>query len=222
MRIDLFSSNAASVTLLGTLQTPDDLISAWRDSGITYKEGQHVRRLYSVGGYRRAGSVHRVLLDISSHKHADESIGSWDFSLRYRCPTILGSPLSNPPRDVTARTKRLERFFSTNVVKSISTEIHCHVTYAFKRNTVDPIVVMPLVRFNDSSLPFTDISGIRLVKNVDDQTEYEVVLDKDHNGDLHVGISFDSNISLNARELGGLLAKANQILSSFIKYRNNK
>ena len=221
MRIDLFSSQAASVTLLGTLQTPEDLTSAWCDAGFTYKEGQHLKRLYSVGGYRRAGTAHRVLLDISSHKHADETIDTWDFSLRYSCPTILGSPLSNPPRNVTARTKRLEEFFSTNLVKGISTEVHCHVTYAFQPNTVDPIIVMPLIKLTESSIPFTDISGIRLVKNVAGQTEYEVFLDKDNNGAHHVGISFDSTISLNVREFGKMLTASNQILSSFIKHRTN-
>ena len=222
MRIDLFSSKAASLTLLGKLQTSNDLISAWRDSGFTYKEGRHVRALYSVSGYRRSGNAHRVLLDISSHRHTDETPDSWDFSLRYSCPAIAGSPLSNPPRNVTARTKRLESFFSSNIITSVSTEIHCHATYVFQPNTVDPIVVIPLITFNDSSLPFTDIGGIRLVKKSGDQTEYEVFLDKGENDEIHVGISFDAFFALNTREPRRMLLKASQILSSFIKDKKSQ
>ena len=48
MRIDLYSSKGVSLTLFGELQTPNDLASAWRDAGFTYKEGQHITALRSV------------------------------------------------------------------------------------------------------------------------------------------------------------------------------
>ena len=222
MRIDLYSSKGVSLTLFGELQTPNDLASAWRDAGFTYKEGQHITALRSVGGYRRAGCAHRVSLDISTHKRSDGTVDNWDFSLRYSCPILLGRPLRNPPRNVTSRTKQLESFLSLSEVTNISTEVHCHVDYVFQPSTVDSIVVIPLMQFNDSSLPFTEIGGVRLVKSTNNHTEYEVFLDEGDNGELHVGISFHSNIKLNIREPGRMLLKSNQILSKFIAARNNQ
>ena len=158
MRINLFSANVTALTLHGEIQVAGDPASAWRESGFTDDDyvGQgsgHIEMLSSIAGYRSRGQVHQMLFSLTSHRHDEADSSSWYVRLNYVCPASEGRSIRNPPRRALESTRKLELFLNSNALGDATSDLHFDADYRFEPDTVEPIIEVPLIRFNDDSLP---------------------------------------------------------------------
>lgn len=91
MRINLFSANAAALTLHGEMQLEGDMLSAWREVGLDYderllSENRHLDILSTVAGYRAGRNAHQILFRLSRHRHDGSDDAPWYLHLNYICP----------------------------------------------------------------------------------------------------------------------------------------
>ena len=221
MRINLFSVNATALTLHGEIQTTDDIVSVWREVGLGYdenlgNENLHVDMLHAIAGYRSRGQVHQILFSLTSHRHGDAENEPWYMHLQYLCPASEEREIRNPPREVTRNTRKLEEFLDSIVFKNVASDLHFDISYRFEPDSVETIIAVPLIKFNDDSLPFTDIRGVRLTKETRTEVEYTVALNSTRRGVINLSVSFHTDETLNTRLPANLLTRANNIVSKFI------
>ena len=225
MRINLFSVNATALTLHGEIETANDVLSAWRKVGLESdddldNENKHVKMLHAIAGYTSRGQVHQVLFSLTSHRRDDTEKAPWYMHLQYLCPASEGRDIRNPPREVTRNTRKLEEFLASSVFKNVTSDLHFDISYRFEPDSVETIIAVPLIKFNDDSLPFTDIRGVRLTKETRSEVEYTVALNSTRSGMISLDVSFHTDDALDTRLPQNLLVRANNILSKFITKRD--
>lgn len=228
MRINLFSANAAALTLHGEIQLEGDMLSAWREVGLDYDDGsqrenRHLDILSTIAGYRSGGNAHQILFRLSRHRHDGSDDSPWYLHLNYICPAAEGRHLQNPPREAIGNTRKLETLLDESALSGAVSDFHFDLNCTFEQGSIETIIAIPLIQFNDSSLPFTNIRGLRLTKEKEAGTgsEYEVVLNARRNGMINSNVSFHSTEALNTRLLNKLLTQANDIMAKFIKKKDN-
>ena len=68
---------------------------------------------------------------------------------------------------------------------------HCVTEWEFEANTFRPIIQLPLIVLSDPGLPFSEISGVRLKKKVQQELDETVTLDLQSSGALRANLHFD-------------------------------
>ena len=76
---------------------------------------------------------------------------------------------------------------------------HFDLNCTFEQDSIETIIAIPLIQFNDSLLPFTNIRGLRLTKESETGSDYEVVLNARRNSMINLNVSFHSTEALNIR-----------------------
>ena len=225
MRINLFSANAAALTLHGEMQLEGDMLSAWREVGLDYderllSESRH-NILSTIAGYISGGNAHQILFTLSRHSPGDSDDAPWYLHLDYACPAVEGRELRRPPRQARENTRKIEALLGKSALSGATSDFHFDLSYTFEQDSIETIIAIPLIQFNDSSLPFTNIRGLRLTKESETGSEYEVMLNVRRNGVIHLDVSFHSTETLNTRLPNRLLSQANGIMTKFIKKKDS-
>lgn len=223
MRINLFSENAAALTIHGEVPVDGDMLAAWKEVGLDYNESlwhenRHVEILSTVAGYSVNKNIHQILLSLSRHKHDDPDAAPWYLRVDYVCPAIEGMTIDAPPQEARENTSKINALLDESLLSGVAADFHFDLNYRFPQASVETIIALPIIKFNDASLPFTDIRGLRLTKEAenDDEPEYEVTLNADRRNTLNLNVSFHANEPLNARLPKRLMTRANGIMSKFI------
>lgn len=226
MRINLFSANATVLTLHGEMRTQEDIVSVWRGIGLPYDESlggkdRHIEILSCIAGYHIRGQVHQILFALSRHEHDDSDNHPWYLQLDYTCPASEGRTLRNPPREARENTRKLIALFSESALSGVEADFHFDSRYRFAAASVETIISVPFIKFNDASLPFTSITEVRLSKETENDTDYDVTLSAVRSGTIDIRVSFHMNEPLNTQLPGNLLKRANNIMSKFITKKDS-
>lgn len=223
MRINLFSTNAAALTIHGEVPVDGDMLAAWKEVGLDYNESlwsesRHVETLSAVAGYSAGKNIHQILLSMSRHRHDDSDAAPWYLHIGYICPTVEGRTINSPPQEARENTNKIKALLDESPLSGVNADFYFDLTYSFPQDSVETIIALPLIKFNDASLPFTDIRGLRLTKETetDNEPEYEVTLNANSDNTLNLNVSFRANEPLNAQLPKILMTRANAIMSKFI------
>ena len=101
----------------------------------------------------------------------------------------------------TRRASRLTRDFDAiqRILALIGTidqesHLHCQIRWAFPKDRFETLVRLPLMRFDVPSIPFVQVSGVRLTTSSDD----DVILDllDDESIDVTASFTFDDFFSM--------------------------
>ena len=228
MRINLFSANAAALTIHGDVQVEGDMLAAWQEVGLSYNESlwhenRQVEILTAVAGYRSSRNIHQILFGLSRQRHDDSGDDPWYLHMNYICPAVEGRTIDAPPPEVRGNTNKIKALLDESLLAGVNADFYFDLSYSFPQDSVETIIALPLIKFNDASLPFTNIRGLRLTKEseTDDETEYEVTLNTDRSNALNLNVSFHTNDPLSAQLPKRLMTRANAIMSKFIIKKDN-
>ena len=156
MRSPLNGLNVDSLTVSAQLETVDDI---WETLGEGESNPIIHRRVMIVGGYRRNQAWHQVVLTASRH---DEL---WDLVIEYSCPAVINQPLSNPPSHVRSGMVRLATMLKSRATRDLNIrEVTINLSYKFDASKVATLIPIPFLRNDDPTSAFTEIRGIKLVK----------------------------------------------------------
>lgn len=228
MRINLFSANAAALTIHEYVQVEDDRLATWREVGLSYNdalwsENRQVEILTAIAGYRSSRNIHKILFVLSRQRHYDSDGDPWYLPMDYICPAVEGRTIEAPPSESRGNARKIEALLDESLLSGVNADFRLDLNYSFPQASVETIIAVPLIKFNDRSLPFTNIRGLRLTKESesDDEPEYEVALNAKRNNTLNVDVRFHANEPLNARLTKRLITCANAIMSKFIIKKDN-
>ena len=228
MRINLFSENAAALTIHGEVPVDGDMLAAWKEVGLDYNESlwhenRHVEILSVVAGYSAGKNIHQILFSLSRHKQDDSDVSPCYLHIDYICPAVEGRTINAPPQEARENTNKIKALLDESLLAGVNADFYFDLSYSFPQDSVETIIALPLIKFNDASLPFTNIRGLRLTKEseTDDETEYEVTLNADRRNTLNLNVSFHANEPLNTQLPKKLMTRANGIMSKFIIKKDN-
>ena len=208
MRIDLFSSHVYRLRIHGLIMSDKDIIEFAKQAVSSFSDDD---AFAALAGYRRRGAIHSV------YAHIIQTEGQYHFFLDYECPTVQGRELSNLPREVLSVTSQLETLFSSDEFSNITSEFHCDASFQYPEDEVSTLLPLPLLTTTDSNLPFSQVRGIRFVKETNEEHLYSVALDRfPRQQAIRASVQFRLEGTIDSSFPSKYLTNANFIVNKFI------
>ncbi len=153
------------------------------------------RRIDKLGFYEVDGVRHHIGLEIEMGRGANPDIARF---------TLEAHPFSKSERlRSTTRKSQEQKFDEIQAILSdlgelnLPSSVHSHITWMFPPDSMKSIIELPMMTVQNPSIPFTEISGIRLRKRASEGST-RVTIDLRDNRSLTVTLVFplpDAKIS---------------------------
>ena len=172
------------------------------------------RSIDKLGFYEVDGIRHHMGLDIEPYPKAKpdmvlvtieaHSFSEWE-------------PLRSPTRRKQERQfDEIQAILSDIGGLDLRSQAHSHMTWIFQPDSMKPIIGLPMMTIQNPSIPFTEISGVRLRKRTSEGLT-TVTIDLREDSYLIVTLAFHlTGIKISESILDYATKKGNQIIPDFV------
>lgn len=211
MRIDLFSNQIFRLRIHGPIKTSSQLVSLAEEAVTGQNTDGNV--FYAIAGYSVQSRAHKVTASIVQ---SDQESEEYRLSLVYECPDVVGAELRAPPPDALRTTTKLEALLSSDAFRDLTAEFHCDALFAHPYSHVSTLIPLPFLAVNHPNAPFSEIRGVKFVKDEDDN-QYSVSVDYyPRRETVRSTVQFHTESELSVDTPSGFLLRATRILENFV------
>lgn len=213
MRVDLVSRSVSLAHITAIIEAEIDLMRSFGEETAASQR----RRRSITGGYRKSGAWHQVIVSVTKREPG------WVLSIQYSCPSVEGHPLSPPSRDISQAMGRIEQVMRSPMLGEVEADIYGHADYNVDTSGMEMLLPLPLLRVNDPSAAFTEITGVRLLKESAGRFEYRVTLDTGgRENRLSLSVGLGSLGKLDHTYPLSFLRAADRVKNKFLKPKEDR